>query len=415
MTKAIATKQEKAEKPLPKGWKQCKLGNVCDIVARQVDPKLPQYGALPHVNGENIEGGTCRLLYLRTAAEEGMTSGKYLFESGNVLYSKLRPYLRKAIYVDFRGVCSADMYPLTVNSEVLDPHFLTWLLISDEFTSYADAQSRRARMPKLNREQLFDWDVLLPPLSEQQQIVTILNQQMAAVEQARAATLTQLAAAKALPAAYLRQVFDSPEAQTWKRKKLGDIALVSGGIQKTPNRSPHSFHRPYLTVRNVQRGWLDLSVIERFEITDLELERCRLECGDLLIVEGNGSIDQIGRNAIYRGELGECIHQNHLIRVRLDQTKENPDFLSLYLNSELGKIQMIQKAMTTTGLHTLSVSKVQQLAIPVVSLEKQNRIISHIKEKLTVATSLAKSLEDQLDEIAQLPTAILRQAFNGEL
>jgi type I restriction enzyme S subunit len=147
---------------LPVGWRWARLGEICEITARQVDPKVPEFGALPHVNGENIEGGTCRLLYLRTAAEEGMTSGKYLFEPGDVLYSKLRPYLRKAVVVDFRGVCSADMYPIRVNRAVLDPHFAAWMLVTEEFTRYADGESRRARMPKLNREQLFAWQAPLP-------------------------------------------------------------------------------------------------------------------------------------------------------------------------------------------------------------------------------------------------------------
>jgi len=210
-------------------------------------------------------------------------------------------------------------------------------------------------------------------------------------------------------------VFDSPEAQKWKRKKLGDIALISGGIQKTPHRFPSSFHRSYLTVRNVQRGWLDLSTVERFEITLGELERCRLECGDLLIVEGNGSVDHIGRNAIYRGEPEDCIHQNHLIRVRLDQTKDDPDFLSFYLNSDFGKKQMLEKAMTTTGLHTLSVSKIQQMEAPIISLENQRKITLEIKERLLTVTKLERSLQSQLNTINQLPAATLRQAFNGEL
>jgi type I restriction enzyme S subunit len=101
-------------------WSRRKLGEVCEIIARQVDPKIPEYGALPHVNGENIESGTCQLLYLNSATDEGMKSGKYLFDAGDVLYSKLRPYLRKVTVADFKGVCSADMYPIKVDQEVLD-------------------------------------------------------------------------------------------------------------------------------------------------------------------------------------------------------------------------------------------------------------------------------------------------------
>lgn len=189
-------------------WPKKRLGEVCEIIARQVDPKLSEFGALPHVNGENIESGTCRLVYLNTAAQEGMTSGKYLFEPRDVLYSKLRPYLRKVVVVDFRGLCSADMYPIRANRELLDPYFTAWLLLSDEFTKYADEESRRARMPKLNREQLFAWRAPMPPLSEQRRIATMLSEQMVAAERTRKGLKEQLDTINKLPAALLRQAFD---------------------------------------------------------------------------------------------------------------------------------------------------------------------------------------------------------------
>jgi type I restriction enzyme S subunit len=166
-----------------------------------------EFGSLPHVNGENIESGTCRLLYLHTAREDGMTSGKYLFEPGAVLYSKLRPYLRKVTVADFRGVCSADMYPIQANAKILIPRFLAWLLVSNEFTKYADEESRRARMPKLNREQLFAWEAPIPPLAEQKRIAATLGEQMAAAEKTRTDLEEQLARINALPAALLRRAF----------------------------------------------------------------------------------------------------------------------------------------------------------------------------------------------------------------
>ena len=190
-----------------KNWSKIKLGKVCEVTARQVDPKIPEYGALPHVNGENIESGTGKLLHLNTAAEDGMTSGKYLFEAGDVLYSKLRPYLRKVFLPDFRGVCSADMYPIKVNHEKLQSQFLVWLLISDGFTKYADEESRRARMPKLNREQLFAFEAPLPSLEQQKQISKMLDQKISECNQLQQSLESQLAEINELPSALLRQAF----------------------------------------------------------------------------------------------------------------------------------------------------------------------------------------------------------------
>ncbi len=248
-----------------------------------------------------------------------------------------------------------------------------------------------ATFAEVSKSQLEQFAIPLPPLPEQQRIAAILREQLAAVERARAAAEAQLSAARELPAAYLREVFDGDRTQSWPKKLIGEIADVSGGIQKSPARIPNKHHRPFLTVRNVQRGELDLSNIERFEITPGELLRYRLETGDLLIVEGNGSIDQIGRNAIFRGEIEDCIHQNHLIRVRLNKSQADPDFVSLFLNSDMGKSQMTKKAETTTGLHTLSVSKVEQLEVPLPELVEQRQIVARLNTNYGSDSSVAQA------------------------
>jgi type I restriction enzyme, S subunit len=156
-------------------YSEIELGEIVTIEASLIDPTLPEFRDLPHINGTVIESSTGRLGSYNTAAEDGMTSGKYHFTAGAVLYSKIRPYLRKATVVDFEGVCSADMYPLRVEDDVLLPQFLQWALLSHRFTAYAADLSGRARMPKLNRKQIFAYPLHMPPQSEQRRIVEYLN------------------------------------------------------------------------------------------------------------------------------------------------------------------------------------------------------------------------------------------------
>jgi type I restriction enzyme S subunit len=194
-------------------WPRKRFGEICNIIATQVDPTLPEYRDLPHVNGENIDGGRCRLLTVRSAAEDGMMSGKYLFDAGSVLYSKLRPYLRKAVVAEFRGLCSADMYPLRVNRDWLDPCFTAWLLVGDEFTAYAVGESQRSRMPKLNREQLFAWEAPVPDLAEQRGIATRLESQLSECRQFETEISAKLEAIGRLPGAILGQAFRAREVR----------------------------------------------------------------------------------------------------------------------------------------------------------------------------------------------------------
>lgn len=163
-------------------WTPMEMQEAIEINDKQVDPKLAEYSRLPHISGENIESKTCRLLPWRTAEVDGVRSNNYLFSSGTILYSKIRPYLRKAVFVDFRGVCSADVYPIRVVSPKLDPHFVKWTLVAEPFTEYANRLSGRTRMPKLNRKQLFGFGFSRPPLSEQRRIVAYLDGLQAQVE-----------------------------------------------------------------------------------------------------------------------------------------------------------------------------------------------------------------------------------------
>ena len=411
-----SNRQRQGRSELPEGWRWVKLGDVCKIEAKLVDPKISEYGALPHVNGQNIASETCQIKYLNTAAQEGMTSNKYLFESGSVLYSKLRPYLRKAAFADFRGLCSADMYPLQVVQGAISPQYLTWLLVSDDFTSYADEESRRSRMPKLNRRQLFSWETPLPPLNEQKRIVAILSDRLAAVEQARLAAEAQLEAATALPAAYLRQVFDSPEAQKWEKKALGDVAKVGSGITLGRKFKEDVATRrvPYLRVANVKDGYLDLSDITATEATESEISKCLLQYGDILLTEG-GDPDKLGRGTYWQNELMECIHQNHIFRVRFDLSDYVPSFISAQIGSSYGKSYFLSHAKQTTGIATINqrVLKGFPLASPPVEIQKE--IVSRLENELRKAEEIKKLLQDQLDTINALPAALLRQAFNGEL
>lgn len=102
----------------------------------------------------------------------------------------------------------------------------------------------------------------------------------------------------------------------WCWATLDQISEIQGGLQKTPERRPVSHFCPYLRVANVLRARLDLTNVHNFELTQAELKRLRLQLGDLLIVEGNGSPTEIGRCAKWGGEIPDCIHQNHIIRSR---------------------------------------------------------------------------------------------------
>ena len=151
-----------------KGWEVKKLGEVVDITAKLVDPNQEPYCNQFHVGPANIIGGTGEIVDCLIAKDENLISGKYAFKSGAVLYSKIRPNLNKVAIPSFDGVCSADMYPLSIKTNAVNMYIMR-LLMTKEFLKYAVNCSGRARMPKINREALFEFKFCLPPLSLQQE------------------------------------------------------------------------------------------------------------------------------------------------------------------------------------------------------------------------------------------------------
>jgi len=157
------------------GWEEKTLEEICKITSKLIDPKEEQYQNLIHVGAGNIESEKGTLIKLQTAKEENLISGKFLFDSEMVLYSKIRPYLMKVVKCDFKGLCSADIYPLVPAKEHIIQDFLYHLLLSKNFTEYAIEGSQRAGMPKVNRKHLFEYTFNCPPLQEQKTIVKKLN------------------------------------------------------------------------------------------------------------------------------------------------------------------------------------------------------------------------------------------------
>jgi len=196
-------------------------------------------------------------------------------------------------------------------------------------------------------------------------------------------------------------MFDKPGIPI---KHLEDIADIQGGITKNKKREAMKLQLPYLRVANILPNELDLTEVKTIGLTEQEYEAVRLISGDLLIVEGNGSDTQIGRSAIWNGQIDPCVHQNHLIRVRL-RDEALPLYVQTFLSSSEGRRQIMAKAVNTSGLHTLSTRKIRSIEIPVPPFSLQ-------REFADFATSIDKSkfaVQKALDELNATTKKILNQ------
>jgi len=411
-----------AREVLPEGWKSIRLEKLVAEVQTgfACGERDPQGVIQLRMNNVDTRGGFVWDELIRVPAHAADVE-QYQLQPGDVVFNNTNSVElvgKSACFAHYREpvVYSNHFTRIRTNHDVLLPAVLTaWLNLHWNLGVFANICNRWVGQSAVKANKLLALEIPLPPLPEQKRIAAILKKQMAAVERAKKAAEEGTEAALSLPAAILRKAFPPGKISSWPSVPVGDIAAIVSGIQKSPNRRPVEFHRPYLTVRNVQRGELDLSEVEHFEVTRAELERLRLQEGDLLIVEGNGSIKQIGRNAVFHEDGQEWIHQNHIIRVRLDPNKTSSEFLSLFLNSDAGIAQMIEKARTTSGLYTLSSGKVASLEVPHPRIEEQKAIVSEIREAQADSEKLINSVAAQSEAVQALPGALLLKAFGGKL
>ncbi|MCI8617424.1 MAG: restriction endonuclease subunit S [Clostridia bacterium] len=157
--------------------KKWKIVNILEVASidTNMTKDFEKYAELPHIGIENIEKNTGKLINYISVEKSNLTSGKYIFDERHIIYSKIRPNLNKVATPDFKGLCSADSYPILTN-EKCKKEYLVFVLRSDYFLNYILSYSSRTNIPKVNKEQLSGFDFPLPPIELQNQFADFVKQ-----------------------------------------------------------------------------------------------------------------------------------------------------------------------------------------------------------------------------------------------
>lgn len=287
-------------------------------------------------------------------------------------------------------------------------------LVADQLIRVAQSTSG---LYTLSTSKLKRVELPLPPLAEQHRIVEALEGHLSRLDAAAEGVNRAAKRSSHLWSAVLNSVTQGSVGGVLAAAQsvsVSDVAEVGGGIQKQQKRRPVDNAYPFLRVANVGRGSLDLGEIHKIELFRDELEKHRICEGDLLVVEGNGSPDQIGRAATWKGEIADAVHQNHLIRVR-PGSRLNPRYLELIWNAPLVTNQLREVARSTSGLYTLSTSKIKSVRIPVPRIADQMRLVEAAETWETHILRAKETLGVAAQKGASLRQAMLNRAFTGAL
>ena len=343
---------------------------------------------------------------------EAPSRARQLVAAGDVLVSTVRPNLNGVarVPVELDGAtASTGFCVLRAQPKKLHGGYLFQWVKSMGFVSDMVRNATGASYPAVSDRIIFDSRLPLPSIAEQRRISAILDQAETLRTQRRAA----LAQLDDLAQSIFLDMFGDPTTnpKRWPMFDVGKLAAVQGGIQVTTARKNLPLEVPYLRVANVYRGHLNLSEIKMIRATSVEVSRTALIKDDLLIVEGHGNPNEIGRSALWTGEIAECVHQNHIIRARFDSKKVAPIYACEYLNSPGGRRHLLRAGKTTSGLNTISVSNVREapVALPPLKLQK---IFAARVEAIEFLKAIHRAA---MAELVSLFASLQHRAFSGEL
>lgn len=397
---------------LPDGWERTTIGELTDEVFKHRPEDRP-YEEFLYVDISSIDNALNRITEARqVVGKDAPSRARQLLQSGDTVLSTVRTYLKNTAIVPpyLDGATASTGFSVLRPKPHVDPRFLFHRVLENGFVNQLSERQTGTSYPAVRDRDVRAMALTIPSLPEQQRIVEVIEERFSRLD----AGVESLQRAKRNLTRFRRAAVLSAFDLEWPTEPLGEIAEVSGGIQKQPKRRPSRNPYPYLRVANVLRGELDLTDIAYMELFKGELERYHLEPGDLLIVEGNGSASQIGRSASWDGAVEDCVHQNHIIRAR-PSPDIDPRFLNLYWNSPTAIRCITQVAASTSGLYTLSTSKVKAVPVPVPPLDLQQSVVAEVERQFSIIDAMAKTIDDGLRRASTLRQSILSQAFSGKL
>lgn len=397
-------------------WRNAPLGEVADLHAGAGFPPAMQghlAGELPFAKVGDISravraGGHGLVPPLNHISRaEAQQLRARVFPPGTTVFAKIGEAIAQnyRLFTDREAVFDNNVMGAIPRADAIHPRYLFRYLQTIDLYSY----SSKTTVPALRKSELEQIPVPLPDPGEQVRIADILDKADAIRRKRKEAiALTE----ELLLSAFL-EMFGDPvtNPKQWKIKRVGEICDVAGGLQVTSARASNPISMPYLRVANVFRDRLDLREIKEILVTQSEASRALLLRGDVLVVEGHGNPEELGRAAVWSGEIEPCTHQNHLIRIRADLSQLRPVFLSAFLNSSSGRAQMLRLGKTTSGLNTISTNNVRSVQLLIPPFAQQEAF-----ERATQQTwKVGLRLYEARRQAEMLFDSLVQRAFSGTL
>lgn len=348
---------------LKPGWKVWRFDQLATNVNVRIDN--PSESGMEHYVGlEHLDADSLKIR--RWGAPDDVEATKLMFKKGDIIFGRRRAYQRKLGVAEFDGICSAHAMVLRAKPEAVLPEFLPFFMQSDLFMQRAVEISVGSLSPTINWKTMAVQEFLLPPIDEQLRFVNLLR----AVERISESHQEVGGFADQLVRSSLSDVLN----REWPVVDLGSV--IQGTQYGLSINAGSDGQYPMLRMMNIEDGLCVENDIKYIDLNEKDFETYRLVGGDVLFNRTN-SYELVGRTGVYELE-GDHVFASYLVRIKTVPEKLEPKFLTLYLNSDFGRRQVLAYATKAVSQANVNASNLLRVRMPLPSLEVQKQLLEEI-------------------------------------
>ena len=410
---------------IPEHWGIKRLKFTAPTSTAKLDEKPT---GLPYIGLEHIESKTGRILIETPVENVESTVG--VFEIGDVLFGKLRPYLAKVARPDFSGVCTTELLVLQPRNGT-DSNFLFYQLLSDGFIKLINSFTYGAKMPRASSEQVGNVFAALPPLPEQRAIAAFLDREtakldalitkkeelIALLQEKRAAIISHAVTQGLDPAAPLKDSGVEWIGQIpahWEISKIGAKGTVKARLGWKGLKASEYVDEGYifLSTPNIKETEIDFTNVnfitaERY----FESPEIMLQVGDVLIAKDGSTL---GITNVIRVLPAPATVNSSIAVIRLQPSLADSVFLYYFLSSHYTQ-SVIQRMKDGMGVPHLFQADLRKFTILLPPVDEQQAIAAFLDKQTAKLDTLISTIRQAIEKVQEERTALIAAAVTGKI
>lgn len=413
--------------PLPPGWALADVGSISNTQLGKTLNRSKQTGdeSLEYLRNVNIRWGSFDLTDLKSMDISPEEFEQFTVREGDLLLTEGGEPGRCAVWnsEEVLGFQNALHRIRPVSN--ISPYFLRyqfeWLTKTEQLSHLFSGVT----IKHFSQSKLRSVTIRIAPIPEQKRIVAAIEEHFSRTDAAESAVQTALARLDTLRQAILTAAFSghlvkpinprrTPDGlpEDWSLSTVGDVSDVQLGRQRSPDNHFGPHMRPYIRAANVTWGGLDLSDVKEMNFYPREADNFQLRVGDIILNEASGSPNEVGKPAIWRGDIEHCFFQNTLLRVRTSGPIVEYLYWHFYHLARLGKFG---EAGRGVNIRHLGKQGLTNFPIVIAPLHDQKQIVTAIEEHFSHIDAATATLKRCLQRCSALRRSILAAVFSGRL